>query len=246
LRTIEEYAKLVQPDQAFRIERMRYNAYTLEQRIMQRLMVANRFEQVRLYVLISSSICRHKSVKQTARAAIAGGADCIQVREKDIPDAQLLAIAAELRDLTDETGKMLIINDRPDIAALVGADGVHLGQDDLPIADARKLLRPGAIVGRSTHNLAQVQTAINEGADYIAVGPIFATTTKNAGPLAGVDLLRQAAEKTPLPLVPIGGINPGNLSELKAAGAKRVAVSSAVCGADDPKAVAQALRALMD
>ena len=125
------------------------------------------------------------SIREIARAAIAGGADVIQLREKDVNDDECLAMAAELRELTDETGRILLINDRPDIAAIVGADGVHLGQHDLPIAEARRLLRPGAIVGRSTHSLAQAQAAVAEGADYIAVGPIFATATKDAGPAVG-------------------------------------------------------------
>jgi thiamine-phosphate pyrophosphorylase len=242
LRTIEEYAKFVAPKAVLPIERMRYNAYTLEQRLLGRLLVGRRFADVRLYVLISSSLCRG-SIRETARAAIAGGAEAIQIREKGICDAEFLAKAAELRELTDETGRILIVNDRPDIAAIVGADGLHLGQGDLPIAEARRLLRPGAIVGRSTHTIDQAHSAVNEGADYVSVGPMFATATKDAGPIAGPRLLAKVSAEIALPIVPIGGITADNVAQLVAAGARRVAVSSAICTAADPKSAAEAIKA---
>jgi len=244
LRTIEEYCKVVAPEQTFAVERMRYNAYTLEQRLMGRLFVSRQFANVKLYVLITNTCC-HGSVREIARAAIAGGADAIQLRAKDIPDAQMLAMAAELRELTDETGKIFIVNDRPGIAAIVGADGLHVGQMDLPIAEVRRLLRPGAIVGRSTHNIDQARAAVNEGADYISVGPMFPTTTKDAGPIPGPELLRQAVEEIPVPIVPIGGITVDNVGQLLKVGAQRVAVCSAVCSAKNPKSAAEALRALL-
>ena len=240
LRTIEGYAKFIAPAHRLTLERMRYDAYTLEQRLVQRLMVARRFEEVKLYVLIAPNLCRG-SVRETARAAIAGGADALQLWDKSAPDAELLALAAELRELTDETDRLLIINDRPDIAALVGADGLHLGQDDLPVAAARKLLRPGAIVGKSTHSLDQARAGINEGADYLSVGPIFETATKDAGPPVGPELLKEVAEAVSLPLCPIGGISAENVQQLVAVGAKRVAVCGAVCSTRDPKAAAEAI-----
>jgi len=242
LRTIEEYVKFVAPDQSTQVERMRYDAYTLEQRLHQRLLVGKGFEEVKLYVLVTSQLCTG-SIREAARAAIAGGADVIQLRETQTPDDVMLAVAAELRELTDETGKLLIVNNRSDIASLIGADGVHLGQHDMPIAEARKLLRPGAIVGKSTHNIAQALAAVNEGADYISVGPMFATQTKDAGAPVGPELLTEVAGKVSLPLVPIGGINADNAEKLVNAGAKRIAVCSAVCCADDPKEAAAALRA---
>ena len=241
LRTIEEYSKFVAPEVVLKAERMRYNAYTLEQRLVSRLAVSKRMADVRLYVLISSSPCRG-SLRETARAAIAGGADAIQLREKEAPDAQLLAMAAELRELTDETNRLLIINDRPDIAAIVGADGVHLGQHDLPIAESRRLLRPGAVVGRSTHSLAQARAAVNEGADYIAVGPVFTTATKDAGAPVGTKLLKDVLAEVTLPVVAIGGINAENAGEVAAAGAQCLAVSSAICNADNITAAASAIR----
>lgn len=244
LRTIEEYGKFVSPQQVLKIERMRYNAYTLEQRIASRLNVRGRLGEAKLYVLLSSHMCKG-SLRELARAAIAGGADAIQLREKNINDDQLLAQAAELRELTDETGKMFIMNDRPDIAAIVGADGVHLGQHDLPIADARRLLRPGAIVGRSTHSLAQAQAALAEGADYISVGPVFATDTKDAGAPVGLELVREVSRAVPLPVVAIGGIGAENAASVSAAGARLAAVCSAICCADNPRAAAEKIRKAM-
>lgn len=240
LRTIEEYSKVISPKWTTQVERMRYDGYTLEQRLMQRLMVARRFADVKLYVLITAHMCRG-SVREVARAALAGGAGAIQLREKEVPDCQLLALAAELRELTDETGKLLIINDRPDIAALVAADGVHLGQDDLPITEARKLLRPGAIVGKSSHSIEQAMAAVNEGADYVSVGPMFATATKDAGPIVGPELLREMSERIKVPICPVGGITADNVGQLIAAGAQRVAVCAAVCAAGNPHAAAAAI-----
>jgi thiamine-phosphate pyrophosphorylase len=244
LRTIEEYAKIVAPDQALELERMRYDAYTLEQRLCTRFLVTQRFRDVKLYVMLSSGRCKSGSLREVARAAVAGGADAIQLREKDIEDDAFLAYAAELRELTDQTDRLLIINDRADIAAIVGADGLHLGQRDLPITDARRLLRPGAFIGRSCHSVQQAQQAINEGADYVALGPIYRTATKDRQPVGPglLDEIRKVYETVPLPVVAIGGINADNVAEVVQRGAKCVAVCSAVNDADDPQAAAEAIR----
>ncbi len=241
LRSIEEYSKVVAPAKTLDVERMRYNAYTLEQRLLGRLFVGRFFADTHLYVLIDSSLCRG-SVREIARSAIAGQTDVIQLREKNIPDSQFLALAAEMRDLTDETGKMLIINDRADIAAMVGADGLHVGQHDLPVAEARRLLRPGALIGKSTHTIEQARSAVTEGADYIAVGPIFATATKDAGPPVGVELLKQVLSEVQVPVVPVGGITAANVAQIRAAGATRAAVCSGVICAESPRDAAQQIR----
>jgi len=250
LRTIEEYSKVISPHQTQRIERIRYSAYTLEQRLIGRLTVGWRLANARLYVLITPSQCRG-SVLETARAAIAGGANVLQLRAKDLPDAAVLVLAAELRELCDQTGTLLIVNDRADIAAIVGADGLHLGQQDLPIAASRRLLRPDAMVGRSTHSVEQALAAVNEGADYIGIGPMFATATKDYAPV-GVEMLRNVAAAlrtesgtASIPLVAIGGITAATAEEIFTAGATCVAVSSAICGAEDPRAVTAAIRARM-
>jgi thiamine-phosphate pyrophosphorylase len=252
LRTLEEYSKFVSPEHTQRFERMRYDSYTLEQRLLGRLWGERRFADVGLYLLVSSKVIarQHGSVRETVRGAIAGGAGAIQLREKpeDTSDAVFLAMAAELREFTDETGKILIINDRPDIAAIVGADGVHLGQQDLPLADARRMLRPGAIVGRSTHSIAQAKTAVQEGADYVALGPVFGSDTKDAGQQVGIDLLKQAVADpvvSAVPLVAIGGINADNASQIIEAGVTCLAVCGAICESDTPKTAASQIKKLI-
>jgi len=241
LRTLEEYAKVVAPGLPGRFESLRYEAYTLERELARRLSPASRFAEVKLYVLVTSSLARG-GPERAAQAAIRGGADCIQLREKEMPDGQLLALARDLRRLTREAGVLLIVNDRPDIAALVGADGVHVGQDDLPVAAARRILPPWGIVGLSTHNPTQLATAVEAGCDYIAVGPVFPTETKDAGPVAGIAYLRRGLADSPFPIVPIGGINADNVCRLVEAGAERVAVCSAVIAAEDPAAAAAEIK----
>ncbi len=242
LRTLEEYAKIAAPETAGEFEAMRYAAYTLEQRLFRRLATGEKFEKVRLYVLLTSRLCRTDPI-ETAHAIIAGGTDCIQVREKEMPDRQLLAYARRMRQITRDAGVLLIINDRPDIAAIVGADGVHMGQDDLPVCDARRCLdEGGAIVGVSTHNIAQARAAVADGADYIGVGPMFDTDTKDAGPIAGAAYLREVVAEITLPHVAIGGITAGNVGELVAAGVRCVAVCSAVIAAADPESAAAEIK----
>ncbi|MBN1553871.1 MAG: thiamine phosphate synthase [Phycisphaerae bacterium] len=248
LRTVEEYTKIIAPVKALELERMRYDAYTLEQRLCTRFLVTQRFRNVKLYAMLSSGLCKSGSLKAVARAVIAGGADAIQLREKDIEDDAFLAYAAELRELADQTDRLLVINDRADIAAIVGADGLHLGQHDLPITEARRLLRPGAFIGRSCHSVQEARQAINEGADYVALGPMFRTDTKNRQPVgpAVLEEIHETYETVPLPIVAVGGINADNVREVLRRGAKCVAVCSAINAADDPQAAAEAIRRQMD
>ncbi len=240
LRTLEEYAKVAKPETAGQFESMRYDAYTLEQQLALRLAVGEKFGKVRLYVLLTSHLCKSDPIA-TGQAVIAGGADCIQIREKEMSDRKLLAHARRVREITQAAGVLLIINDRPDIAAIVGADGVHLGQDDIPVADARRSLGEGRfIVGGSTHNIAQARAAASDGADYIGVGPMFPTATKDAGPVAGAAYLKEVIAEIQIPHVAIGGITADNIGELVAVGVRRAAVCSAVIAADDPaKAAAE-------
>jgi thiamine-phosphate pyrophosphorylase len=241
LRTLEEYAKLALAEEAPKLEAMRYQAYQLEQRLGRRLSAGERLANLRLYVLLTSRLCR-RDVLETAGLAIEGGADAIQMREKDMPDRQRLELARRLRELTARAGVLFIVNDRADIAAAAGADGVHLGQDDLPPSAIRPLLPPRALIGLSTHTLEQAKAAAGAGADYIGVGPMFPTATKDAGPLAGPACLRAVLQEVSLPAVAIGGITADNIDQLVAAGAKAVAVSSAVIAAEDPAAAARAIR----
>jgi len=157
---------------------------------------------------------------QIARAACLGGARIIQYREKDAPAAQRLETARQIRACTRESGTFFIVNDQLDIATLSEADGVHIGQDDIPIADARRLLAPAMIIGVSCSSLAEANEAERQGADYLGVGAIFATPTKEGYPLVGLDGLKRIAAEVSLPLVAIGGVNLGNMAAVKAAGAK--------------------------
>jgi thiamine-phosphate pyrophosphorylase len=185
---------------------------------------------------------RHDPVAQ-ARAACAGGAAVVQLRAKRATDRQTLAWAEALRELTRRAGALFLVNDRFDLALAAGADGVHLGQEDLPPARIPPRLRERLVVGRSTHTLDEARAARAEPVDYVAFGPVFGTTTKaTAHSARGLGLLREAAAVVaPLPLVAIGGIHAGNAALAIAAGAAAVAVISAVAGADDPDAAARAL-----
>ena len=141
---------------------------------------------------------------------------------------------------------LFIVNDRPDIARLVEADGVHLGQDDMPVQEARWILGSEALIGVSTHNLDQIRQAVRDGASYIGIGPVFPSRTKEFDEFPGLEFVRDASAETALPAFALGGITLDNVSEVLAAGAKRIAVSSPICRADEPKPVAAAFRRILD
>ena len=241
LRSLEEFGKVLSPALAQAAERLRYQAYTLEKALLLGTDARQRLADARLYVLVTESLCR-ASLAGTIREAVEGGADVIQLREKALDDRTLLARAREVRELTRRLGALFIVNDRPDIALLAEADGVHLGQEDLPLQEARRLLGPDALIGVSTHDMSQLQRAILEGASYVGVGPTYPSATKNFPKLAGLDYVRAAMAETTLPAFALGGITLENVEQVAAAGARRIAVSQAVCAAEDPRAAARALR----
>jgi thiamine-phosphate pyrophosphorylase len=245
LRSLEEYGKIVSTEFAQRIEKIRYQTYTLERAVVQGGRSRERLADAQLYVLVTDALCK-VSLVGTVKEAALGGAQIIQLREKGIDDRTLLARAREVREVTRSTGTLFIINDRPDIARLVDADGVHLGQNDLPIQEARRLLGSDSLIGVSTHNLEQVRHAILEGANYLGVGPTFSSQTKDFDTFAGLDFVKQAFAETSLPAFAIGGIHLDSVAQVRAAGARRIAVSQAICAADDPRAVAQQLRRALD
>jgi thiamine-phosphate pyrophosphorylase len=189
-----------------------------------------------LYVVLDRMAAKGRSLEEILDAAIAGGCRMVQLREKEWPSGRLLPLAERLRDRCRRAGVSFIVNDRVDLAVAVGADGVHLGQDDLPVAAARALLRPGMVLGRSTHSVAQARDAQAEGADYIAVGSMFPTQTKPDFELVGPELIRTIRPGITAPLVGIGGVTRENVAQVIRAGADGVAVISAVCGAPDPAA----------
>lgn len=170
---------------------------------------------------------------------LAGGCRLVQLREKSLPPAALYPIARELRRRCREAGCLFIVNDRVDLALAVEADGVHVGQDDLPAREARRLLRPGMLLGVSTHDEHQARRARDDGADYVAVGSMFPTGSKPGFQLVGPELLRRVRPEIAVPLVAIGGITVDNVAEVVRAGADAVAVISAVCAAPDPAAAAR-------
>jgi thiamine-phosphate pyrophosphorylase len=244
LRTLEEFGKLHGPDFGRAIEGMRYRSYTLERAILQGTDARQRLAGARVCVLLTRSRCA-AALDWTIQEAAAGGATIFQLREKHRGDRELLELARDVRRWTRRAGALFIVNDRPDIARLVEADGVHLGQDDLPVKEALRVLGPEALVGVSTHTVEQLRQAVLDGASYVGVGPTFASGTKDFAELAGLDFVRQAAAETSLPAFVIGGVNLKTVGAAVAAGARRVAVSQAVCEADDPQAVAaELLRAL--
>ncbi|QDT65727.1 thiamine phosphate synthase [Calycomorphotria hydatis] len=242
LRTLEEYGKTMDDRFSRRMEALRYLSYTLERALFCTVERNRLLATHRLYLLLPGSGSSQFDPLDLAKVAIAGGVDVIQLREKELPDGELIAVAHELRALTRATDTLLIINDRPDIAAAVGADGVHLGQDDLSIRDARRILGTGKLIGRSTHTIEQARQAVLSGADYLGVGPTFPSTTKSFEEYAGLDFVRQVAAEIQLPWFAIGGINENNLNEVINAGAKRVAVSGAILNAESRLTATQQLK----
>jgi thiamine-phosphate pyrophosphorylase len=173
-------------------------------------------------------------------AAVAGGVDLVQVREKSLSDAALLGALEEAREVTRRLGIPLVVNDRPDLAVLAEADAVHVGQDDLPVDAVRRF---GLPVGLSTHAPAEIEAATDT--DYIGVGPVYATPTKEGRPAVGLELVRYAAAHATQPWFAIGGIDRTNVEQVVAAGATRVAVVRAIADAPDPEAAARELRAAL-
>jgi thiamine-phosphate pyrophosphorylase len=241
LRSLEEFGKLHGADLGRVVEQLRYRSYTLERALVLGTTARQRLADARLQVLLTGSLCA-AALDWTIQEAAAGGADIIQLREKNLDDRALLDRARRVRRWTRQAGVLFIMNDRPDIARLAEADGVHLGQEDMPVKDARRILGPDVLIGVSTHTLEQVRQAILDGASYLGVGPTFPSGTKDFEEYAGLDFVRQATAATRLPLFVIGGVNLETVGAAVAAGARRIAVSQAICLADDPRPVAAALR----
>ncbi|MBN2128337.1 MAG: thiamine phosphate synthase [Sedimentisphaerales bacterium] len=225
------------------IEQLRYRAYTLEKDIALFAEPVERFNRVRLYVMITSDL-PGEILSLTSRCA-AGGADCIQLRAKSMPDDRFFAVAVEFVDICRELGTLSIINDRCDIGIAAGADGVHLGQNDLPVAQARRLQLTPLIIGTSTHDAKELEGACQALPTYVSLGPLFATGTKPALAVAGPAYVKQGLEKlagTGISHVAIGGITADNLAQVIAAGADRVAVCAAVTESSDPAEACRRLK----
>ena len=199
-----------------------------------------RLSRARLYLVIDAL-----AAERVAPPALAGGVDIVQLREKSAADAAVVEIGRRLRRLCDEHDALLIVNDRADLALECGADGVHVGQDDEPLASVRERVGDELIVGISTHSPGQVDAALQSPADYLGVGPVYATPTKEGREPVGVELVSYAAEHAGAkPWFAIGGIDPANAAAVTAAGAERIAVVRAIRNAADPRAAAAGLRSL--
>ena len=189
-----------------------------------------------LYVILDGQASGGRRLDELLDAVLAGGCRLVQLREKTMPLAGLLPIAQVLRRRCREAGALFIVNDRVDLALAVEADGAHVGQDDLPAREARRLLPPPMILGVSTHNPDQARRARDDGADYVAVGSMFPTGSKIGFELVGPELVRRVRADIPVPLVAIGGITRDNVGQVIEAGADAVAVISAIGSARDPAA----------
>ncbi len=241
IRSLEEEFRVHDPAVGRSLERLRYRIYAEESAALGILERGDRLRDARLYVLVTSALA-NGTAEEVTSAAVDGGAQIIQLREKSMPGRELLALAERCRAITAAAGALLIINDDVTIATLCGADGVHLGQEDiLPVA-ARRVLGPQAIIGLSTHAPREATRAAIEGADYIGVGPIFPTDTKKHRAEVGLSYISQAAEATDLPGFAIGNVCRETIDAVLAAGARRIAICTGVIAQDDVRAATQFYR----
>lgn len=248
LRSLEEFGKTVDGNFAAAIKQLRYRSYAVEQNVVtsancnakrsERLAV---LQQARLYVLLTESLCAD-DWQVTAEKALAGGADVIQLREKELNNDEVIRRGRWLKTICEDAGALFILNDSIDLAIACGAHGVHLGQSDDSIEDARAQLSPDQLVGISTHDVTQVKDACQSGADYLGTGPVFPSQTKTFVDFPGLNFVSEANAEADCPCFAIGGIGQQNLAQVLAAGADRVAVCCAVIGQADPAIAAEQIR----
>jgi thiamine-phosphate diphosphorylase len=199
-----------------------------------------RLRWARLY-FVCDALPHGNDPEALLNATMAAGAGMIELRDRDQPRAVVERSGRTFRRLANTYSALFIVNDDPHLAMELGADGVHVGQDDIDPAEARRIMGPDAIIGLSTHSREQIDAAASKPVDYISVGPIWETPTKEGRPATGLELIRAAAEIAPMPWFAIGGIDPGNVDEVVAAGAERISVIRAIRDADDPRTATAAL-----
>jgi thiamine-phosphate pyrophosphorylase len=240
LRAIEEYGKVVSPELGEKAEQFRYRVYTLAKTLGVALFRPQMLAAARLYVLIDGG-SDLDTFASRAQGLVDAGVDVLQLRDKRLNDRELLARARALRSIT--RGKTLfIMNDRADLAVLADADGVHVGQEELSVKDARTVLGPRRLVGVSTHSLEQARAAVRDGADYIGCGPTFPSETKSFEHFPGIAFLQEVAAEIRLPAFAIGGITLDNVESVVSAGMTRVAISGALANVSDVGAAVEQWR----
>lgn len=234
LRVLAEYM----PENFDKFENLRYKSYSLEKKMWDKLK-KSRLQNRKLYLVTNSDKFETEDLFLNAVAsALKGGVDIVQLREKNMTANKIMELGKKVKLLCAEYNALFIVNDRVDIAFALNADGVHLGQDDMDVKSAREILGEGAIIGVSTHALEQAQKAVEDGADYIGVGPVFITPTKPGRQSVGLEYVRWVSENIDLPAFAIGGIDLNNVSEVIANGAKRIAVVRAVINSENPELAA--------
>lgn len=250
LRVLEEIAKLPHQDIPLdwqKIQRTRFQMYELQQIIISRLLRLDKINKIRgLYLILDIESSKDRNPVQIAQQAITGGARLIQIRDKKNEKGTLLPISIELQKICHESGVLFIVNDHIDLALSCDADGVHIGQNDLPVSMARKLLPSSKIIGCSTATFEEARHAKEEGADYIAVGSVYPTDSKRKTRSARLETIQTIKEYLSIPVVAIGGINTSNVADVIAAGADSVAVISAILKSDDIRKASQNLTSILE
>ncbi len=247
LRVLEEFAKLADQDFSLdwnKLQHARFSIYELEQTITTQLLRRDRVSKIKgLYLILDISAVGNRDPLEIVQQAIAGGTSLIQLRDKNKEKGELLPIAQALKDICYKSNVLFIINDHLDLALACDADGLHVGQNDLPVPIARNLLPQSKILGCSAATLEEARKAVDEGADHIGFGSVYPTESKSDVRLTGLDMLRQVKSQVSVPVVAIGGINIDNIADVVDAGADSIAVINAVLGADDIIEASQRLTA---
>ena len=247
LRVIEEYIKTIDPELAKPVEQLRYRFYIVSAKLelmLERATLRRRIEQARLYVLIDAGN-DEASFKHLVASLAKAGTDVIQLRDKHQTDRVIIERAKQGTAIAHDYGCLFLVNDRADLAMASGCDGVHVGQDELLVVDAREIVGHDRLVGLSTHCIEQAEQAVAAESDYIGCGPVFRGNTKSFQRYAGLEYLTQVAEQIQLPAFAIGGIDADNLDQVLSTGITRIAVTGAVRDASDPAAAIESLRARM-
>ncbi len=244
LRVLEEYGKLIDRGVAQQVEHLRYRVYTISAQLELRSTrsdVLAKLDQSRLYVLIDAG-ATEADFTESVNRLVRSDVDILQLRDRSVDDRTLLERARLGTRLAREHGKLFIMNDRADLAVAADTHGVHVGQDELPAVDARRIVGARRLVGVSTHSVGEARAAVADGADYIGCGPVFPGRTKNFDSYVGTSLLEQVAAEVAIPVFAIGGIDASNVDRVIDAGIRRIAVTGAIRDAEDPVAAAAALK----